>query len=97
MNTEKECSKWTDSQIITYVMSQVPDGLGMNLTINNDESEHVGAVVDYNGPDGVVAIDGNFVVTGRSKSKSGVYLDICPKVYVMGEFSGVRWVRKVAT
>ncbi|KAK0747957.1 hypothetical protein B0T21DRAFT_355521 [Apiosordaria backusii] len=95
MNTETECSKWTDSQIVTYVMSQIPGGLGMTLTIDSNELDHIAAVIDYDGPEGLLTINGDFVVTGSRKRKSGVYLYISEKVYVMGEFPRVRWVHKV--
>ncbi|KAK4658655.1 hypothetical protein QC762_0000800 [Podospora pseudocomata] len=95
-NSGIECFKWTDNQIITYVMAHARDGFGMNLTIDSDEAgPHVTAVVDYDGPNGLVTIDGEFVATGYQKSTSGMRLHLSEKVYTMGEFPRVRWIHKI--
>ncbi|KAK4184126.1 hypothetical protein QBC35DRAFT_392371 [Podospora australis] len=88
--TSQKVTGWTEDEALNEVRKQLGPG---ELHIDTNERECVAAIVDFDGPDGIVTVDGNFV-TGRSKIQSGKYLYITSKVFVMGEFPSVQWIYK---
>ncbi|KAK4654798.1 hypothetical protein QC762_0039720 [Podospora pseudocomata] len=88
MTSKKVCGR-SEDEVLDEVQKQL--GLG-ELRIDTNERDCVAAIVDFDGPDGLVAVDGNFYVTGRRKTQSGKYLYVTCEVYVMGEFPSVRWI-----
>ncbi|KAK4182426.1 hypothetical protein QBC35DRAFT_395993, partial [Podospora australis] len=64
------------------------------LCIDTNERDCVAAIGNFDGSDGIMTVDENFFVTGRSKIQSGKYLYITSKVSVMGEFPSLQWIYK---
>ncbi|KAK0739022.1 hypothetical protein B0T21DRAFT_286006, partial [Apiosordaria backusii] len=68
----------------------------VELYIDGNEHQHIAAVVDFDGPNGMVAVDDLFLATGQEKTQQGKWLYITSNVFVMGEFPRVRWIHKIA-
>ncbi|KAK4170600.1 hypothetical protein QBC36DRAFT_201080, partial [Triangularia setosa] len=62
--------------------------------IDANEHKHIAAVVDFDGPDGMVAVDNLFLATAQEKIQGGEWLYITSSVFVMGERPSVRWIHK---
>ena len=57
----------------------------LSYYINQDETNHIAIIVDFDGPDGIVIVDGlkDLIITGR-EDQSGVHLFI-GKGWIFGE------------
>ncbi|KAK4197242.1 hypothetical protein QBC40DRAFT_285899 [Triangularia verruculosa] len=84
-------SGWTEPQLLEAVKAHIGGG---DFYIDAEEHKHIAAVVDFDGPDGMVAVDDLFLATGQEKTQTGKWLYITPRVFVMGEFPCVRWIHK---
>jgi hypothetical protein len=60
----------------------------------DEKSTYVAAVIDFDGPSGVVVVDGKWMSTG-AETKKGMYLYISSSVIFMGGCPKVRFISKV--
>ncbi|KAB5515626.1 hypothetical protein GE09DRAFT_979446 [Coniochaeta sp. 2T2.1] len=59
-------------------------GLGFRMLIDTTESNYIGVIVDFDGNDGAVYIEGEYYNTGRGKDMSGRRLCITTDVVIFG-------------
>ncbi len=68
----------------------------MQLVIGTDERNHVAVVINFDGPDGMVVVNGNWLSTGKHKSNPGRYLYFTTSAERVGEEQAdVRFIRKL--
>jgi hypothetical protein len=80
---------------VALILSQISEAQP-NFRIDQDDKSHVAVIVNFDGPDGIIIIDEDWMKTGREKPHSGVYLYITGKGWIMGdERPDVRFVHKV--
>ncbi|KAK4163028.1 hypothetical protein QBC43DRAFT_320415 [Cladorrhinum sp. PSN259] len=84
---------WSDAQILEAVSQQTSYAV-QELEINKVGKGHIAAVVDFDGPEGVVVVDKNFLVTGPSNATSGEHLYISTQVFILGNEPSVRFIHK---
>ncbi|GAB1320382.1 hypothetical protein MFIFM68171_10592 [Madurella fahalii] len=97
----KEVTGWTDDEIL----SEVRDAIGKGLTqeeklklefrIDAEVKDHIAVVIDFDGSDSMVIVDGKWLATGNDPAHHGsrLYLTKDASILGIGE-SPVRFIHQ---
>ncbi|KAK3371856.1 hypothetical protein B0T24DRAFT_339699 [Lasiosphaeria ovina] len=78
----KNVTALSDDEILEAVREEVGKGL---FRMDSSSRDSIAVVVNFNGPDGIIIIDGVWLTTGENKLEDGRYLYISSDTFIAGE------------
>lgn len=87
----KNVTALSDDEILEAVREEVGKGLTeeersqLKFRMDSSSRDSIAVVVNFNGPDGIIIIDGVWLTTGENKLEDGRYLYISSDTFIAGE------------